>query len=51
MAYDSVKDMVYIMGGTNLNTPAMWDMITYTFGKKSPQRRQVVEHCGKEALL
>ncbi|KAF9357177.1 hypothetical protein BGX34_009513 [Mortierella sp. NVP85] len=31
MAYDPVKDMVYIIGGTSLNTLAMWDMITYTF--------------------
>ncbi|KAG0317826.1 Multiple epidermal growth factor-like domains protein 8 [Dissophora globulifera] len=31
MAYDSNKDMVYIMGGTSLQNPFMWDMLTYTF--------------------
>jgi hypothetical protein len=49
MAYDPVKDMVYIIGGTSLNTLAMWDMITYTFGKKASRRRQAVECCDKEA--
>ncbi|KAF9205078.1 hypothetical protein BGZ49_004473 [Haplosporangium sp. Z 27] len=31
MAYDSVKDMVYITGGTNSQNLYMWDMLTYTF--------------------
>ncbi|KAF9104595.1 hypothetical protein BGX27_010036 [Mortierella sp. AM989] len=31
MAYDPVKDMVYITGGTSSQYPAMWDLLTYTF--------------------
>ncbi|KAI1317966.1 hypothetical protein EDD11_007488 [Mortierella claussenii] len=31
MAFDSTKDMVYIMGGTSLRNPFMWDLLTYTF--------------------
>ncbi|KAF9112510.1 hypothetical protein BGX27_003267 [Mortierella sp. AM989] len=31
MAYDPIKDMVYIMGGTSLRETYMWDMLTYTF--------------------
>lgn len=32
MAYDPVKDMVYVMGGTSLGQQFTWDLLTYTFG-------------------
>ncbi|KAF9985531.1 Multiple epidermal growth factor-like domains protein 8 [Modicella reniformis] len=54
MAYDPVKDMVYIMGGTSLDSPFIWDMLTYSFGKlailrtfggsKLPQHERTVSH-------
>ncbi|KAF9910784.1 hypothetical protein EC991_005501 [Linnemannia zychae] len=31
MAYDPVKDMVYISGGTSLRNPFLGDLLTYTF--------------------
>lgn len=31
MAYDPVKDMVYIMGGTSQGQQFTWDLLTYTF--------------------
>ncbi|KAF9131218.1 Multiple epidermal growth factor-like domains protein 8, partial [Mortierella sp. GBA39] len=31
MAYDSEKDMVYIMGGTSFRNPFMDDLLTYSF--------------------
>ncbi|KAG0266584.1 Multiple epidermal growth factor-like domains protein 8 [Mortierella polycephala] len=31
MAYDHDKEMVYIMGGTSLRNPFIWDLLTYTF--------------------
>lgn len=31
MAYNSEKDMVYIMGGTSLQETYMWDLLTYHF--------------------
>ncbi|KAF9352324.1 hypothetical protein BGX26_009843 [Mortierella sp. AD094] len=31
MAYDPIKDMVYITGGINSQNTLAWDMLTYTF--------------------
>ncbi|KAI7820393.1 hypothetical protein BC939DRAFT_233276 [Gamsiella multidivaricata] len=31
MAYDSAKDVVYIMGGTSLQSTYSWDLLKYTF--------------------
>ncbi|KAF9432786.1 Multiple epidermal growth factor-like domains protein 8 [Entomortierella beljakovae] len=38
MAYDPVKDMVYITGGTSLNEPYIWDVLTYSFASNKWDR-------------